>query len=131
MKHDARTTNRSDSTDPQSAALDDPTHHIVAMFGSEQQAREALATIIALGLAASNAVILNADSSPTEIDTSAKWFADTDQVLQRFQEAIRANKTVLYVPEPDADRRDEMVTSLKASGAELVTHFGQWLTESF
>ena len=113
------------------SVLNDPANHVIATFIDRTSANAALAELKQRDMAPADAVLLVEESAAEDIDASARWFADTDELVKRYQEDLRMGKCVLCLPEPDENRRVDLIEVLKAHGANLVTHSGQWLTESF
>ena len=69
------------------------------------------------------------ESDASDVDTSAKWFADTDKEMKKFASELRRGFVALAVPIKDSDSRNEVNAVLQDNGAQHVTHFGEWVTE--
>lgn len=110
------------------APLEDPSNRIVAVFDNSQQATAAREEISKQPEVEGKIRVLGEESAE-KIDTSAKWFADTDDELQRYQRELRAGNTVISIPISDSDCREKFHSLLKRHDARLVTHFGEWITE--
>ena len=64
-----------------------------------------------------------------KVDTSPKWFADTDVEIKRYRRELEAGNTVISVPVTDSNCREKIHEIFKRHDARLVTHFGEWVTE--
>ena len=73
--------------------------------------------------------VVSNESRAEDIDTTSKYFADTHVEIQRYHDELRKGATLLIVPVTDANNREEIHQILKANGARMVTHFGEWVTE--
>jgi len=82
--------------------LNDPTNHIVCNFADRSAAVEAKEALIKLGYGNDEVQILCESNS--EIDTTAKWFADTDVELKKFERELREGAVVLVAPSDLAAR---------------------------
>ena len=91
--------------------------------------RDAKAALIGLGFEKNQIHVLHGDDDAAEVDTSAKWFADTDKEIKKFEREIRHGQTVLSVPIKDCDCREGVHQILKEHDARHITHFGEWITE--
>ena len=72
--------------------------------------------------------VMRGEEAATKVDTSAKWFADTDVEIEKYQRELTAGKTIVSVPVQDSTDRDTLHAILKRHGARLITHFGEWVT---
>lgn len=108
---------------------DDPTNRVVCMFDDFTKAEAAKASLIEFGFEDHQVHILHGDADAAEVDTSAKWFADTDKEIKKFERELRDGRTVLSVPVKDCDCRDGVHRILKTHDARHITHFGEWITE--
>lgn len=113
--------------DDQPQVVDDPTRRIVCVFASEQSAEQARKALISYGFERRQIERLDADDAGA-IDTSAKWFADTDKEMKKFARELRRGYVALAVPVKDSDTRNEVNEILQDHGAKHVTHFGDWVT---
>jgi hypothetical protein len=114
---------------PTKPLLSDPTNRIVAIFDERAQADAARRVIAERGVAEGQIRILQGEQLADQVDTSAKWFADTDEEIARYERALRAGKTVISLPVGDQPSRDSLHRILKQHEARIITHFGQWVTE--
>ena len=108
---------------------DDPTNRVVCTFDGHDTARDAKAALIEFGFEKQQVHVLQGEEDAEEVDTSAKWFADTDKEIKQFKRELHRGHTVLSVPVKDCDCREEVHQILKKFGATHVTHFGDWITE--
>ena len=109
--------------------LSDPTNRVVCIFDDHATAVTAKAALLEYGFEKSEVKLLQGDEGAAEIDTSAKWFADTDKQLKNFARELRNGATLLSVPVKDCDCRGEVNELVRKHGARRVTHFGEWVTE--
>lgn len=109
--------------------LEDPTNRVVCVFDEQQQAEAARQSLIDFGFDGEQIRLCHGSDAAEGIDTSAKWFADTDAEIKRYAQELRAGNSVLSVPISDADCREKVDGIVKRHAARLVTHFGQWITE--
>lgn len=107
----------------------DPTNRVVCIFDDHTKAFDAKAALIEFGVAKDDVTLLRGDSDAAEIDTSAKWFADTDVKMKKFERELRHGASVLAVPVKDSDCRTKVNQILQDHDARQVTHFGDWITE--
>ncbi len=106
--------------------MEDPTNRIVAVFANKDFANAARNDLSDYGIKERQIRILEGEE---EVDTSAKWFADTDEEMEQFQQQLLAGNTVISVPAKDKAAREEIHDILKRHEAYRVTHFGRWVTE--
>ena len=105
-----------------------PENHVLASFLSHENAVAAEEALINKGL--TNTEVM-CGSNPTEhMDTRAQWFSDTDDELRRFKNKLREGYSVLSVEVHTSEARQLVHDVLKRFDAELVTHFGKWVTET-
>lgn len=109
--------------------LDDPTNRIVAVFDTLQRANAARDELQQHGVPRDHIRILRGSETAEQVDTSAKWFADTDDEIKRYQRELRAGSTVASIPVHDGASRETIHAILKQHKARLITHFGRWVTE--
>ena len=105
--------------------LEDPSNRVVAVFDDQQQAHDAVAALDKLDETDGPPKLYQGDDAADRIDTSAKWFADTDAELRRYEQELRAGSLVVSVPIEDSDLREKVHAVLKQHNARLVTHFGE------
>ncbi len=109
--------------------LEDPTNRIVSVFDNMEQATTARQDLMDHGLASASIRWLQGAEQAAHVDTSAKWFADTDEEIRKFQRELQAGHIVLSVPVGDKSEREQLHTILKRHQARFITHFGEWITE--
>ena len=107
----------------------DPTNHVICIFDDHANALDAKAALIQFGFGKDEVHVLRGDGAAAEVDTSAKWFADTDIEMKRFERELRAGNTIVSAPVKDCDCREEVHTIMKAHNARHIVHFGEWITE--
>ena len=107
--------------------LSDPTDQMVCSFADRSKARNAKLKLIEFGYRKEDVRLLG--NSETDVDTSAKWFADTEVELKMFERELDRGKTLLIVPVRNADDVEAMNGLLKSEGAFHVTYFGSWTTQ--
>lgn len=107
----------------------DPTNRVVCTFDNAQKAEKARAALIDFGFTDNQVHKLVGDAAADEVDTSAKWFADTDKEIKKYEQELRAGAVVLSVPVKDCDCREEVHSILKRHDGRHITHFGEWITE--
>ena len=109
---------------------EDPTNRVVSAFDSHRDAVAARMDLVRLGFDEDEIRILKGDDAAVDVDTSAKWFADTDVEVKKFERELRHGNTILAIPIEDSERRDCVHDVLKSHGARQITHFGEWIVES-
>ena len=114
--------------DDHSKPLGDPTNRIVCIFADVPTAEKARLALVDLGFEARQLSLLTGDDAG-DIDASAKWFADTDKELKKFQRELQQGYVAIAVPVNDTGTRQEINELLQHHGAQHVTHFGDWTTE--
>jgi hypothetical protein len=105
-----------------------PENHALASFTSHEQAVEAKEALIGKGL--TNAEVMQGENSAENMNTRAQWFADTDDELRRFENKLREGYSILAVEVHDKPMRQVVDEVLQQYNAEMVTHFGKWVTET-
>ena len=115
-------------TDNKPRILDDPRNRIVCVFEDTVSAEKARAALVDYGFAP-NQVRLLRENDAKEMDTSAKWFADTDEEMKKFERQLRGGLVAVALPVRDAESRQQIYEILQSHGAHRVTHFGEWVTE--
>lgn len=109
--------------------LDDPTNRIVAVLDDSSSASAAIGDLSQHGITEDEIRMARGDEAAEEVDTSAKWFADTDDEIEKYQTELKAGRIVLSIPVKDSPGREAIHGLLKQHGARHITHFGQWVTE--
>ena len=109
--------------------LQDPSNRVVAVFDDRNEAKHAIETLSQLEGTDGEPKLFQGEDAADRIDTSAKWFADTDSELRRYEQELRAGNSIVSVPIVDADYREKVHAAMKQHHARLVTHFGDWVTE--
>lgn len=109
--------------------LVDPTNRVVCVFDQRAQAEAARAELLKLELTEKEIRVLQGEETAEKVDTSPKWFADTDEEIARYKRELKAGGTVLSVPIADRETREKVHDVLKRHDARLITHFGEWVTE--
>lgn len=108
--------------------LEDPTNRIVSVFDVRSQVEAVRQELLTQGLTDNQIRVRRGEEAATKVDTSAKWFADTDVEIEKYQRELSAGKTVVSVPVKDSADRDALHAILKRHGARMITHFGEWVT---
>ena len=109
--------------------LEDPTNRIVAVLDDSAHLEVVKQDLLQCGLAPDEIRVWDGARNSPDVDTSAKWFADTDEELANFQAALRVGKTVISVPVANSEDREPIHAILKRHQSRRITHFGQWVTE--
>lgn len=112
----------------ESKFYNDPTNRIVTIFDNRLNAVEAKSGLIEFGFDEDDVRIFF-DESASDVDASAKWFADTDEDMKKFKRELQSGRTILSIRIKDCDCREEVHKILKTKKARRVTHFGAWVTE--
>lgn len=107
---------------------DDPTNRVVCVFDDWSSAVDAKKAMLESGHAKDH-IRIYGEEAASDVDISAKWFADTDEQMKKFEQALRAGGTVLSVLVEDAEASAAIHQTLQSHGARQVTHFGDWITE--
>jgi hypothetical protein len=108
--------------------LQDPTNRIVSVFDEFDAAESARQDLLKHGYEETEIRVLHGQEAASDVDTSPKWFADTDDDIKMYQRELEAGHTVISVPVENKDGREQLHSLLRQHGARLVTHFGQWVT---
>lgn len=109
--------------------LTDPTNRVVAVFDDQSDAQRARDELAGSESPAEKVQLLAGQDAADRLDTSPKWFADTDEELERYEQELRGGKTVISVAIADSADREQVHAVLTRYNARLVTHFGEWITE--
>lgn len=110
--------------------LNDPTNRVVATFEDPRDAQTARLALRSQGLANDQVRYFEGPDDAEEIETSWNWFADTATEIKRFKRALSVGNGVLSVAVSDGEQREEIHKVLTEHNASLITHFGQWVTET-
>ncbi|MCA9198266.1 MAG: hypothetical protein KDA87_12040 [Planctomycetales bacterium] len=116
-------------SDENDKILDDPANRVVCTFDNRQQAEDAKAALADFGISGHRIRVLNGEDGADEVDTSAKWFADTDKEIKKYTRELHAGNTVISIPVKDCDCREEVNRIVQNFDARHITHFGEWITE--
>ena len=109
--------------------LTDPTNRVVAVFDNYADAKQARDDLARDDSPAEKVQLLSGKDDADRLDTSPKWFADTDEELERYEHELRGGNTVISVAIADSADREQVHQVLTRHNARLVTHFGEWITE--
>jgi hypothetical protein len=109
--------------------LEDPTNRIVCSFDTEDHVAAVKTELRQFGIQDQQIRVRRGEKSADQVDTSAKWFADTDQHIKRFQRELRAGNSIVSVPVKDGASREQLHSLLRKHNARVITHFGEWITE--
>ena len=105
-----------------------PENHVLASFTDRANAIAAKEALINKGL--TGVELLQGEDPAHEMNTRAQWFADTDDQLRRFENKLREGYTVLSVEVEGKEGRHIVQDILSQCDAEIITHFGKWVTET-
>ncbi len=109
--------------------MNDPTNRIVAVLDNSDAADAARSELTDYGIDEARIKTFEGSHDADSIDTSAKWFADTDVDMQRIQEQLLLGNAVLSVPVDGKEVSEAVHKILKRHNATHITHFGKWVTE--
>ena len=109
--------------------LADPTNRIVSFFTDPRHADEARQELIENGVEEAELQVRSGSEAADEVDTSAKWFADTDVEIKKYHAELLAGNTIISVPITDSAGREAIHAILKRHHAHRITHFGRWITK--
>lgn len=104
-------------------------NRVVCVFDNHQDAIAAKSALIQSGLERDQVKVMHGDADASSIDTSAKWFADTDEEVKKFERELRDGNSIVSVPVRDGTTREGVHDLLKSHEARHITHFGKWITE--
>lgn len=107
-----------------------PGGRAIAVLDSIQQAEEAKQGLSQIGLEVDEIHLLNGKDNADSIDASAKWFADTDDLLERYQRKLEMGKTLISAPVENNDQLKQIQAIYYAAGAETMTNFGSAVTRT-
>lgn len=107
--------------------LDQPRGRAVACLPDQATAESAAVRIAEHGLG-DGLEILHGTRISDDVDTSPKWFADTDLDLAVFKNHLASGGSVVSVPVDADDQLDTVRAVLEEAGATVFTHFGNWVT---
>ncbi len=108
---------------------DNPTNHIVCVFDNREAADAARRDIVEYGIDENQIRVSQGKDAAEQVDTSAKWFADTDDEMEHIQQQLLAGKVALSIPIEGEKSRNAVHDILKRHQAFRITHFGKWVTE--
>lgn len=111
------------------APLENPTNRLVAAFHTNELAEHAIRDCIAAGISREEIRLLKGSQDARQIDTSPKWFADTDVDIARFRRALEDEQVVISVPVGDEVEAETVKSICQECESHLLTHFGTWVTE--
>lgn len=107
---------------------DDPTGRAVCVFDEQEHAKAARDALVEEGFPSEDITVLDSKADASEIDVSAKWFADTDEDITRYKHEIEVGNTVVSVPAADQETLELVRRLFEKHGARMMTHFGDWVT---
>lgn len=110
--------------------LIDPRGRAVAVLENVDQGTTAKRDLIDIGINGGDIQIINGPKGADSIDDSAKWFADTDELLEHYKQQLRSGATLISVPVEDQDQLKEIQEIFYESGARTMTNFGTFLTKT-
>jgi len=106
-----------------------PTNYVVCVFDDKQDAIYAKTALIEHGLENRQVELVYGEQAAADVDTSAKWFADTDEEMKKYERELRNGAILLSVPVASGESRGEIQAILQTHGGRQLTHFGEWVTE--
>lgn len=110
--------------------LSDPRGRAVAVLQSAEQAEKAKTSLLEMGISEDEIQIVNGSENAKLVDDSAKWFADTDEDLERYKRKLLAGETLISVPIQKDDDLKQIQSILYESGARTMTNFGTLVTKT-
>lgn len=108
--------------------LSSPGGRAIAVFDSSDAGEVARHALIENGVDQAEIYVLSGPDAADDVDTSAKWFADTDDLLERYQEKLRTGSTLVSAPVDD--NLKEIQTIYHKAGAHSMTNFGSLVTRT-
>jgi hypothetical protein len=109
--------------------LKDPTNRVVSVFDKRSQAESALQALVEDGFDKEEIRLFHGAEDAANVDTSPKWFADTDVEIKKYRRELDAGNSVISVPIDSGVSRERVHAILQENEARLTTHFGEWITE--
>ncbi len=91
----------------------DPTNCIVCVFDSREAADAAQRDLVEYGIDDNRIRLSEGKEAVEHVDTSAQWFADTDEEMEHIQQQLVAGNVVMSVPIEGKEVRDAVHGSLK------------------
>lgn len=107
-----------------------PSGRAVAVMDSLGQARDAKEALSQIGLDVDEIQLLDGENNADEIDSSARWFADTDDLLERYQRKLEEGNALISAPVTDQDQLKQVEKIYYTAGASTMTHFGNLVTRT-
>ena len=110
--------------------LNDPRGRVVAVMDQHDQGTAAKKALVEIGLQPDEIQIIDGRTEAASIDDSAKWFADTDELLERYKQKLAAGATLISAPVNDESQLKEIQGIFYAAGAHSMTKFGTLVTRT-
>ncbi|QDT32129.1 hypothetical protein [Thalassoglobus polymorphus] len=111
-------------------SIDHPSGRAIAVLDSVEQGNAAKKALIQIGVKADEIYVLSASDEAADIDTSADWFADTDELVEQYQKKLAAGATLISAPVKNTTQLKEVQSIYYSAGAHMMTHFGTFVTRS-
>ena len=111
-------------------SLSDPRGRAIAVMERHEQGEEAKKALVAIGVKADEIHVIDGQTNAAMIDDSAKWFADTDELLHSFKQKLETGATLVSTPVMNDQQLKEIQAIFYASGAHSMTNFGTILTRT-
>ena len=105
-----------------------PVNHILCSFADSSQALRAQQLLTDNGF--EEVELFEGEDAADNMTTRAKWFADTDEDLRRFQNKLREGYAVLSAKVTDKESRQAAHDLVSQCDADVITHFGKWVTRT-
>ena len=110
--------------------LSDPRGRAVAILENVDQGATAKRDLVEIGINDGDIQIINGHQGADSIDDSAKWFADTDELLEHYKQQLRSGATLISVPVENQHQLKEIQEIFYEAGARTMTNFGTFLTKT-
>ncbi len=108
----------------------DPVGRAVAAFDRENQAEAAVKALVDAGFSQDDIHFQHSRSDADKIDSSPQWFADIDDEIEWYKRKLENGGSVVSAPVSDKETLKKVHDIYLESGARMMTHFGNWITET-
>ena len=108
----------------------DPVGRAVAAFDRMSQAEDAVKSLAKAGFADDEIHYLHGQQDASQIDSSPHWFADIDDEIEWYKRKLENGGSVVSAPAHGKEALKQVHDIYLESGARMMTHFGNWVTET-
>ncbi|WP_166828840.1 hypothetical protein [Thalassoroseus pseudoceratinae] len=111
-------------------APNDPVGRAVAAFDRQSQAEAAVQSLVDGGFPREEIHFSHGRNDASKVDSTPHWFADIDDEIEWYKRKLENGGSVVSAPVNDKETLKQVHEIYLESGARMMTHFGNWITET-